>query len=123
MKTMDDRISEMTAKLMALGQPVRQTREDIQEVQAAVCAAFNLTFARLIHEGRTQRASNARWASFKICRDRTGATVNEIAEAHNLDRGTINHGLRQFEDKYTGDPEFRRGYERAVLALGAGERK
>lgn len=117
-KTMDDRINEMRDKLFALGQPVGEGREDIREVQAAVCAAFDLTFERLINGGRARRVCHARWASFRICRDRTDATVYEIADAHKLDHGTINHGLRQFDDKLTGDPEFRKGYERTLLALG-----
>ena len=121
MKTIEEKIEEMRARLIELGE-CHSERGDIQEVQAAACAAFGMKFDELVCESRTQRSVSARWASYKVCREYLKATLDEIGKAHKKDHGTVLHGLQKFDKRFQGDSDFRKGYGRTLLALGLIER-
>jgi chromosomal replication initiation ATPase DnaA len=77
----------------------------IEEIQAAVCAVFDVALADLLGDSRYRQHSEARHASFFLCRE-AAFSFPAIGEAHGKDHSSVQHGVHAATDLIATDRRF-----------------
>ncbi len=84
----------------------RQVRRSIDEVQAATCAAFDISLDDLLSSARVQRLAWPRQVAMYLARELTDQTLPAIGRAFgNRDHTTVMHACKRTAERMASDPE------------------
>lgn len=117
--TLDAKIKLMQARMEKKGLRVCRL-ESIQEIQAAVCAAFGITNDEFWDKRGTPWTARARCASMKLMRDRMDGTMTyqQIAIANGKkDHNSALSACNSFAGYYSSCKQFKRAVDTAIALL------
>jgi chromosomal replication initiation ATPase DnaA len=96
MKTLDQKIDEMRAKV---GRTCGPKSEIVEDIQAAAIAVFGVDKEDFFNGCRARSVTYARMASMALCRARTGLSLNIIGMMHGgLDHACVHHAVKQSKE-------------------------
>lgn len=105
--TLQNKIESMQKRMDEMGiEVVFEWRNEIENIQAAVCAICGVSIEEMLSPGRPQRTCIPRMVSMFLCRTKTVASTRAIATAHRRDRYAVIHACETLRE--TTDSRLRR---------------
>jgi chromosomal replication initiator protein len=95
----------------AAGLPAEPSRPSIAQVQDATCDVLRVSRADLNSPRRAANLVRARQIAIYVARDKTGATLAEIARAFERDHSTVLHSIRSIEKRLEPGSDIHRAIE------------
>jgi len=95
----------------ATGLPAEPARPSIAQVQDATCDVLRVSRADLNSPRRAANLVRARQIAIYVARDKTGASLAEIARAFERDHSTVLHSIRSIEKRLEPGSDIHRAIE------------
>ena len=93
-------------------------RLTVDEIIKAVCSNYDVSYADMLANNRTQPLATARQVAMFLARKLTGRSLDSVAEAFERNHTTILHGTQSIQKRIDVEPEMKRTLENITEQLG-----
>lgn len=93
-------------------------RLSIQEIIKAVCATYDVSYADMLKNNRTQPLATARQVAMFLTRKLTGNSTPTVANEFKRNHTTVLHGTEAIQKRIDVEPELKRTIEQITEQLG-----
>ena len=93
-------------------------RLSIEEIIKSVCSAYDVTYADILTNNRTQPLSTARQVAMFLARKLTGKSLPMVADEFKRNHTTILHGTQAIQKRIDVEPELKKTIEMITEQLG-----
>ena len=93
-------------------------RLSIDEIVKAVCATYDVTYADLLSNNRTQPLATARQVAMFLARKLTGNSTPTVASEFKRNHTTVLHGTQTIQKRIDVEPELKKIIEQITEQLG-----
>ena len=93
-------------------------RLSIEEIVKAVCSTYDVTYADMLTNNRTQPLATARQVAMFLARKLTGNSTPTVANAFNRNHTTVLHGTASIQKRIDVEPELKKTVEQITEQLG-----
>ena len=93
-------------------------RLSIDEIVKAVCSTYNVTYADILSNNRTQPLATARQVAMFLARKLTGNSTPTVANEFKRNHTTVLHGSQTIQKRIDVEPELKKTIEQITEQLG-----
>jgi chromosomal replication initiator protein len=93
-------------------------RLSIDEIVKAVCATYDVTYADILSNNRTQPLATARQVAMFLARKLTGNSTPTVANEFKRNHTTVLHGTQTIQKRIDVEPELKKTIEQITEQLG-----
>ena len=118
----DEPFVEEVEKRITTPDPVPRVEMRWEEIQDAVCRAFDISVPEVMHRGRGRRVARIRRVMAWVGREVSGWTNQEMARELRQDPAVLSRGLGKLAEELGKDQEFQRVTQNLCESLRKGRR-
>ena len=93
-------------------------RLSIDEIVKAVCSTYDVTYADILSNNRTQPLATARQVAMFLARKLTGNSTPTVANEFKRNHTTVLHGTQTIQKRIDVEPELKKTIEQITEQLG-----